>query len=503
MTANACKPQRALSTLTCTVTLLGDSKMTGLRHGLLISTGSATVIITLLIFANDWIPWLYEAHAPTPRYAAPSNLAEAQRDDLDYRRHFTRLDRSYTTDTRAAAIAAIDATLRRRLPLSPAQFQLQIARVLALADNGHTNVRGGSTANRFNRLPLRLYRFADGIFVVRALPPAARLLGARLLAIDGIPVDTVAAQLAGYTGGSQSEKNARLPFYLESPELLHAAGLALSPEHITVRALIASGALESFVVTALPADPSAPKRWPSEELEPVSLPAEDPRWPPALRGKAESVPLFANAPHPFYAGWLAGSSIYYVRFDINHDDGATSIRAFATRTLKALCALQPQTIVVDLRLNGGGDYTNTADFMRSLPARLPAAVIYVLLSQETFSAGMTDAAFLKQAGGERVIFVGDLPGDRMRFYSEGSDFCLPYSGICVTANTAIHDYSTRDCRPLLECYLLDRLYPVAISSFAPDVPAPLTYSALAQGHDPALDVIVAHRTDTHMRGSKD
>src|SRR5262249_17473617 len=121
--------------------------------------------------------------------------------------------------------------------------------------------------------------------------------------------------------------------------------------------------------------------------------------------------------------------------------------------------------------------------------QLPNASIFVLMSQETFSAGMTSAAFLRQAGRERVTFVGDWPGDRIRFHSEGSDFCLPYSGICMTARTAIHDYSTRWCRPLLECFLLDRLYPVAIRTFAPDIYAPLTYASLSRGHDPAVDAI--------------
>jgi hypothetical protein len=144
---------------------------------------------------------------------------------------------------------------------------------------------------------------------------------------------------------------------------------------------------------------------------------------------------------------------------------------------------------VDLRMNGGGDYTTTAHFMRNLPLALPKARFYILLSQETFSAGMTSAAFLKQAAGDRGEFVGTLPGDRIRFNAEGGDFCLPFSGICMGVRTAIHDYSTTHCRPLFSCYPVNWFYPVAIKSFAPDVSAPLTYSALSRGHDPALEVI--------------
>jgi hypothetical protein len=463
------------------------------------ATGVVASICVLLasciVFADAWIPLFYNVHPPMPEYPAPRDLAEAQRDDLDYLRNITRLDRSYTQETRAAANAIIDRARSGALPLSKGTFELVIARVLATADNGHTNVRGGSTANRLNRLPIRLYSFSDGVFVVRALPQAAALLGARIVAIDGRPIEAVRAALAPFTGGTQSEKNVRLPFYLESPELLQAAGLTTHCCGVVLTVVDSKGTERTASLDSLPPDAAAPKIWPSEELRPVPNPGEDRAWIAALAGKADALPLFARAPRAFFAGPLRDIDGYYVRFDTNDDDQGVSVGAFADQAMKTILAARPRIVVIDLRMNGGGDYTRTARFMRKLPIRLAGARFYVLLSQETFSSGMTDAAFLSQAGGGRVIFVGDLPGDRMRFYSEGSDFCLPYSKICVTARTAIHDYSMRWCRPLFACYPLDLFYPVAIGSFTPQLHAPLTYRALASGHDPALDAIVMRERD--------
>ena len=469
------------------------------RRAVRIGIGIAAVLAlagALVLFAEAWIPLLYDVHPPKPDYSPPLTLAQSQRDELHYLRNITRLDWSYTEQTREAANAVIDQAIRGPLPLSSGAFQLLIARVLAIADNGHTNLGGASTANRLNRLPIRVYSFADGVFVVRALPQGYALLGARILEIDGTPMDELRARLRQYTGGTENEKNVRLPFYLESPELLHAAGLAQECSRVALTVLDAAGVERTVSLEALPANPHAPKSWPSEELRPRADPAEDKSWRVALAGKVDSLPLFAAAPHAFFRETLAGTDIFYVRFDSNNDDDGTSVTAFAKRTMKEILAATPAVIVVDLRMNGGGDYTLTAAFMRGLPVRLPDARIYVLLSQETFSAGMTDAAFLKQAGGSRVMFVGDWPGDRIRFHSEGSKFCLPYTHVCVMARTAIHDYSTRWCRPVLECYPLDRLYPVAIRSFAPEILAPLTYHDLARGIDPALDAIM-QRESTH------
>jgi len=371
---------------------------------------------------------------------------------------------------------------------------------LATADNGHTNVWGGTSANRFNRLPLRFYVFADGVFVVRALPDERALLGARVDGVDGIPIGTLHAKLRPFTGGTENEKNARLPFYLESPELLNAAGLAKRPDRITLSLRDGAGRDRSVTLKALAPEPSAPKLWPSTALKPVPNVGENRKWIPALKGKADALAMFAKAPSPFFAGPIPARNAYYVRFETNNDEDGISISDFAARSLATLIRLNPAIVIVDLRMNGGGDYTTTADFMRHLPDKLPKSTIYVLVSQETFSAGMTSAAFLKQAGGNRVVFVGDWPGDRLRFHSEGGDFCLPFSRICMTARTAIHDYGTLWCRPYFECFLLDRFYPVAIKSFRPQIYAPLTYNALAGGRDPALEAIFNQRqTGTRSR----
>ena len=59
------------------------------------------------------------------------------------------------------------------------------------------------------------------------------------------------------------------------------------------------------------------------------------------------------------------------------------------------------------RFNTGGNVMLTRDFLTSWPSRvsLPGR-LFVLESPITFSAGIVDVAYLKQAGGERVTLVG-------------------------------------------------------------------------------------------------
>ena len=452
--------------------------------------GAILVMVSLLAGGLYWLYSIYKYTQPDAHYPKPASKAEAQRDDLDYLRHLPQDDWSYTDKTRAEAQAVIDQALKQKLPMKPGPFELVVARVNALADNGHTNVWGGARANRLVRLPIRVYSFADGVFIVRALPAQKALLGAQILAIDGHPIADVAKAVSIYTGGTAEEKNSRLPFYLEAPQLLHAAGVANTNDSLALTVKLPDGTTETRLVLGDDPDPKAPKLWPNDELKPVANDGESKDWLPALRGKVESLPMFAGEPKPFYDGTLPNGA-YYIRFDTNNDSNGMKIGDFANGAFARAVAAKPKIVIVDLRMNGGGDYTTTAHFMRNLPLALPQAKFYILLSQETFSAGMTSAAFLKQAAGDRGFFVGTRPGDRIRFNAEGGDFCLPFSGVCMGVRTAIHDYSTTHCRPLFSCYVINWFYPVAIKGFEPDIKAPLTWDALSHGHDPALDAISA------------
>jgi hypothetical protein len=445
------------------------------------------------LFATIYF-WGFDAYyirqAPTPHYAPPHTIAEAQRDDLEYLRKYPYLDWSYTDSTRAKAEAVIDVA-EKHLPMSSAALDLTAARVVALANNGHSNVWAGSRSRRHNRLPIRTFEFADGLYVVRAQAAAQDLLGGRIVAIDGRPIKQVRDGMRRYIGGvARFRDTYYFPAFAESPDLLHAAGYAIVADRETLTVAMPDGTQRRRTVMADPADPKAPMAWPNAFITSTPLPEQRPGWMYALSGKTDAMLLFAFPGEPFVAHALPRLHAYYVRFNANRSEDGHNIKTFCDKTMAAILAARPRAVVIDMRFNGGGDYTMTADFMQGLPHRLPRAKIYVLMSPQTFSAAMTSVAFLKQAGGPHTILVGTKPGDRIRFHAEGGDkFCLPFSNICTSIRTAIHDYSTTDCRPISECYALNWLYPVAIKSFQPQIVAPLTYAALFQGHDPALEAV--------------
>ena len=92
----------------------------------------------------------------SPVTVSPTNMAE---DIAQFRREFMAMDKSHSDANRAAAekrLAALEAALATT---TPAQFEIEIARIVALADNGHTNAsalpRLGGHSKRRSRPPRR------------------------------------------------------------------------------------------------------------------------------------------------------------------------------------------------------------------------------------------------------------------------------------------------------------------------------------------------------------
>ena len=172
-------------------------------------------------------------------------------------------------------------------------------------------------------------------------------------------------------------------------------------------------------------------------------------------------------------------------------DGAQRIADFLEESEKARRKAGRRNLILDMRMNGGGDLTATREWMSALPKRLPpGGRVLVLTSPSTFSAAISSVGYLKQAGGSRVVLAGEAPGDRLEFFAEGRPITLPNSGAVVLMAKERHDY-VNGCRALTDCHRFVVRYPIAVPNLDPEILAPLTLEALAGGRDPGMDAAAA------------
>lgn len=425
-----------------------------------------------------------------PPQPAPTELSDqraGQIADAAYFSAFPTADRSYTPAARAEAQRLATQLRTDAGNLSHEQFVLRVAEIAALADNGHTAIGENAFKKNTPRIPLRTYLFADGLYVLYANAANTDLLGARIDTIEGHSIDDIYRVIRRYRGGTEAFRRIELLPMLESPGLLKAAGLAQSNDALTLTGVLANGARFERRVTAEQRDRSAWVSNTSRLLFPdrlantgmTSFLHTDHAMPISLHGESQL----------FYVEPMAPNGLY-VRIDYNNDADDNPIGPFLDSVLARVRSEHPGFVVLDMRMNSGGDYTKTYAFAHDLPVAADAAHVYVLTAPWTFSAAITTVATLKQAGGDHVTIVGDDVGDRLDFWAEGGQFALPNAFVTVSYAAGRHVYNG-PCRNLEQCFWLNYRYPVRVRSLAPDIRAPLTFAAYREGHDPALDAVTA------------
>ena len=416
------------------------------------------------------------------RAAEPRGDAAAQREDLAaFEREFFDVDRSFSPAARAEAGRRIAELRAHPGATSDIRFLLTLAQIVALADNGHTALFNGAMLPGTGRVGIRLTPFGDDFFVVRATSAHAALLGCSLSAIDEVPMTRLREAARTLRGGTAAWRDRWAPLLFERPAQLAALGLTRSASGATYRFMCA-GTSREMRLTPEPGLSGAG----SEMNEVFDGSDRSPGWTPLLtEGRAPWALRDFTAPFRREDAPALDALIIQLRANIDRD--GQSIAEFLESSDAERRRRGRANVILDMRFNGGGNLQLTHEFMTSLPNRLgPSGRIVVLTSPWTFSAAIASVGYLKQAGRDRVVLVGEAPGDRLEFWAEGQPIRLPRSGVVILPATERHDY--RDgCRRFTDCHQYMRRFPIAIESLAPDVPAPWTIDAYAAGRDPGMD----------------
>jgi len=414
---------------------------------------------------------------------------EARRADLAaFRKEFLGRDRSYAAAARSEAESRLTALEGSGPGACQACFELELARIVALADNGHTASFPGPRSRRYNRVGIRLVPFGEDFFVMRAAGSHADLLGARLDAIDSRPMTQLRETARSLAGGLPSWRDRNAGYLFESPEQLHALGLSEASDAATYRLSLPDGSVVERRLIADPPDPARPRANADRWLYPDRMDSEPDGW-RALITPAQAPWALREPDLPFRLRDAPEVQALVIELRQNNDAEKKPISRFLSDATARLESLRPRNLVLDMRMNGGGDLNTTRDFVQKLPSLVPGR-LFVLTSPWTFSAAISTVGYLKQAAPERVTIVGEPVGDRLNMFSEGSIVTLPHSGAVLLYATERHDYVT-GCRDYSDCHRWVVKHPIAVPSLAPDIGAPWTLGAYRAGRDPGMEAIAA------------
>ena len=274
-------------------------------------------------------------------------------------------------------------------------------------------------------LPLTLYGFADGWFVVDAEGPVRRHVGARVTAIGGVPIEEACARVTPLlTRDNDWNLRFKLPFALATVEILDGVGLAEGPDRVRL-SLEQDGKPQDISVQGAP----------GMSFTHVALPPQGGAiW---LEGHEEAFRLKVLEPeHALY--------VQYNQVVPQASDGRL-LDDFAQEIVRVFEERGLAKVIVDVRCNGGGDNTTFGPLIRALqtPSIDRPGVLFGLIGRATFSAAGNFVTVLQRD--TKAILLGEPTGGAPNQYGDARSVELPrHPGLLVRIATRYHEFSTSD-----------------------------------------------------------
>jgi hypothetical protein len=364
---------------------------------------------------------------------------------------------------RADWIAAADAFAANADSMTHDQHLTELVRLAAMPSwngrDGHTGIFPFTPEDGTLLYPVRWWQFSDGLVITAARPPYEDLVGSRVEAIGGRPIEEV-IELVEPLAPRDNPSNLKAfgLLYLRVSNLL--AGLGV---------IDAAGPTEFTLV-----DRDGKRR--DVDIEPT-VPVVDDDWDSGLphRLAETDTPWLRDQDSTLWWTFLEDSGTLFAQFNHVRGDATQEISELRERAREG----DVERVVIDIRHNSGGDNSTLAPLELALrdpdidrPDRL-----FAIIGRVTFSAAANFATDLEAA--TSVRFAGEAMGGSPNLYGDTRPVRLPASGQTLYMAARYWERSTPDDARL---------------TIDPDIPVELSSEDYFAGRDPVLDAILEEPT---------
>lgn len=360
-------------------------------------------------------------------------------------------------------------------------FFFRLQEVAALVDDIHTSAFPlADQGLLLETLPIRFRYFGAGIHIRAARRDLAWLLGSRVVAINGLPIERVMKMILRIAPGNQRLRHSNVPLaYLLSPAAYEYLGLSGERGKVSFAVVMRSG--EKRNISLSPEPVSLTAAYDSGSVIGWNVPEA---WIGFANSAETSTPIYyrRRGQSMVWFEALPGSETLLIQVNQPRPDAANSVVAALAGLYVHLSTNRYRRIVIDLRGNEGGWYSLTSalpGIIASIEAGSEPPAVFVLIGPDTTSAGVALASQLEQQ--TNAVFVGEPTGSAPNMFGTYKPAQLPNSGIYyrISQNRLINSVPDDD-----------RLW------IAPDVAVAERIEDLLRGVDGALEKALSQPLNT-------
>lgn len=303
---------------------------------------------------------------------------------------------------------------------------MRLQQIVASFGDSHTNIGFTQLSDRNKQLPLYLYWFSDGIYVIETTRENGSILGKRIVGINGVPLETVIDSLSTLVvSDNEAIIKGAVPKFLPRIEILEAFGFVKDTGiELTLKDTL--GVVSKY------------------EIEPSTLTTEN-----RQQLTTKSIALCNKDRRAFFVDYyLDVDKIYYLQYnkcsgrEVEMKKGTKdaaklpSFEEFESKVFQTLEDKQVTKIVFDMRYNEGGSSAQGTAFAHKMAKFLSQhqrLKLYVVIGRNTFSSAILNAMDFKSV--PNVIFAGEKAAGTPNHFGEVRSFSLPSSALRVNYST--------------------------------------------------------------------
>lgn len=324
-----------------------------------------------------------------------------------------------------------DVLIQKISKLKDHEVITEVMKILSKVGSGHSTLFLPYKGKyHFHRIPIAFHEFKEGVFIKGAHPDYAHLVGKKVLAIGGVPIKEVKSRLKTITNRDNNQwiKVLGIEVYMTIPEILYSLQLTNNIEKVQIEVLNEDEQISTTTVTADLLDISTVRHL-----------TVRPEWVSAHKNSKNELPLYRKHtnvfPNDFYwFEYIESKSMVYFQFNAVINKPTEDIKSFCDRMFQFISDNNVDKLVVDIRLNSGGNGQLNEAVVNSIAQSKRInqnGNLFVVIGRRTFSAGMTLATDLEQH--TNAIFVGEPTGSSPNFVGDDNPFTLPHSGLTASA----------------------------------------------------------------------